>query len=70
VARDAIARSIPSLSALMRQFTLRRFRAPRWKIAAGYLIEGDVHGDGKADFSIEIVNPTHSITLTSADFTL
>ena len=36
--------------------------------AAGQLVEGDVNGDKKADFSIQLIDPTHAITLTSADF--
>jgi hypothetical protein len=36
----------------------------------GQIIEGDVNGDAKADFSIELKDPTHAITLTSADFFL
>jgi Ca2+-binding RTX toxin-like protein len=38
--------------------------------AIGQIIEGDVNGDAKADFSIEIADPTRAITLTSADFNL
>jgi hypothetical protein len=38
--------------------------------AIGQIIEGDVNGDKKADFSIEIGDPTHAITLTSASFVL
>lgn len=38
--------------------------------ANGFIIEGDVNGDAKADFSIELVDPTHAIVLTSADFLL
>jgi Ca2+-binding RTX toxin-like protein len=38
--------------------------------AIGQIIEGDVNGDKKADFSIEIADPTHAITLTSASFNL
>jgi Ca2+-binding RTX toxin-like protein len=38
--------------------------------AIGQIIEGDVNGDAKADFSIEIADPTILITLTSADFIL
>jgi Ca2+-binding RTX toxin-like protein len=36
--------------------------------ATGQIIEGDVNGDGKADFSIELVDPTHALALTTADF--
>lgn len=39
-------------------------------IATGHMIEGDVNGDGKADFSIELYDPDHSIVLTTADFIL
>jgi hypothetical protein len=38
--------------------------------AIGQIIEGDVNGDAKPDFSIEIADPTHTITLTSASFSL
>jgi RTX calcium-binding nonapeptide repeat (4 copies) len=38
--------------------------------AIGQIIEGDVNGDAKADFSIEIKDATHAITLTGASFTL
>jgi Ca2+-binding RTX toxin-like protein len=36
----------------------------------GQLVEGDVNGDGKADFSIELTDPNHAITLTASDFVL
>jgi Ca2+-binding RTX toxin-like protein len=38
--------------------------------AIGQLIEGDVNGDAKPDFSIEIKDPTHAITLTNTSFVL
>jgi hypothetical protein len=38
--------------------------------ADGHIFEGDVNGDGKADFSFEIIDPTHAIVLTGADFFL
>jgi Ca2+-binding RTX toxin-like protein len=38
--------------------------------AIGQIIEGDVNGDAKADFSIEIKDPAHAITLASTDFVL
>jgi hypothetical protein len=38
--------------------------------ATGQIVEGDVNGDKKADFSIELQDPLHAITLTSADFIL
>jgi Ca2+-binding RTX toxin-like protein len=38
--------------------------------AIGQIIEGDVNGDAKADFSIQLQDPTHAITLTSASFNL
>jgi Ca2+-binding RTX toxin-like protein len=41
--------------------------------ANGQIIEGDVNGDAKADFSIEIVDPNHLITLVNTanhDFVL
>ena len=38
--------------------------------AIGQIIEGDVNGDKKPDFSIEIKDPTHAITLASTDFVL
>jgi Ca2+-binding RTX toxin-like protein len=34
-------------------------------IANGFLIEGDVNGDKKADFTIEVVDPDHSIVWSS-----
>jgi hypothetical protein len=36
----------------------------------GQIIEGDVNGDKKADFSIELVDPNHTITLMATDFDL
>jgi hypothetical protein len=36
----------------------------------GQIIEGDVNGDRKADFSIELLDPTHSIVLMGTDFDL
>lgn len=39
-------------------------------IRGGDVLEGDVNGDGKADFSIQIDDPAHSRALTSADFIL
>jgi hypothetical protein len=41
----------------------------RWT-ADGQIVEGDIDGDRKADFSIEIIDQNHAITLTSADFVL
>lgn len=38
--------------------------------ATGYMIEGDINGDSKADFSIEIFSPSHLITFTDFDFVL
>jgi serralysin len=38
--------------------------------ATGQIIEGDVNGDKKADFSIALNDPTHAITLGSGDFIL
>jgi Ca2+-binding RTX toxin-like protein len=38
--------------------------------AIGQLVEGDVNGDAKPDFSIQIKDPTYAITLTSASFVL
>jgi hypothetical protein len=38
--------------------------------AEGQIIEGDVNGDRKADFAIEIVDPTHQIVLNATDFLL
>jgi Ca2+-binding RTX toxin-like protein len=29
--------------------------------ATGQIVQGDVNGDGKADFSIELIDPTHAI---------
>jgi serralysin len=36
----------------------------------GIVLEGDVNGDGKADFAIDIVDPNHTIILTDVDFVL
>jgi hypothetical protein len=36
--------------------------------AIGQVVEGDVNGDAKPDFSIELKDPTHAITLASTDF--
>ena len=38
--------------------------------ASGWIIEGDVTGDTKADFAIDVVDTDHSITWSAADFTL
>ena len=38
--------------------------------AIGQIIQGDVNGDAKPDFSIEIADPAHAITLTGASFNL
>jgi hypothetical protein len=38
--------------------------------ADGTIIEGDVNGDGKADFSLELRDPNHAIVLTSSDFNI
>jgi hypothetical protein len=38
--------------------------------ANGLIVEGDVNGDKKADFSIELYDPQHAITLTGQDFLL
>jgi Ca2+-binding RTX toxin-like protein len=38
--------------------------------AIGQMVEGDVNGDAKADFSIELQDPTHAITLTNTSFNL
>lgn len=38
--------------------------------ADGQIIEGDVNGDAKADFSIAIRDPLQNLTLTGADFIL
>lgn len=39
-------------------------------ISGGQIIEGDVNGDGEADFAIELYDPIHAITLTAGDFVL
>jgi Ca2+-binding RTX toxin-like protein len=36
--------------------------------AIGQIVEGDVNGDKKADFSIELQDPLHMILLTGDDF--
>jgi Ca2+-binding RTX toxin-like protein len=38
--------------------------------ATGQIVEGDVNGDAKADFSIALSEPLHAITLASTDFIL
>lgn len=38
--------------------------------ATGHILEGDVNGDGKADFSIAVDDPTHAIVFTQDDFIL
>jgi hypothetical protein len=38
--------------------------------ATGQVIEGDINGDKKADFSIELRDPTHAITLVAGDFVM
>jgi Ca2+-binding RTX toxin-like protein len=38
--------------------------------AIGQLVEGDVNGDAKPDFSIQIKDPTYAITLAGTDFNL
>ena len=38
--------------------------------AEGVIIEGDVNGDRKADFSLLVSDRDHSIVFTSADFQL
>lgn len=37
--------------------------------ATGQIVEGDVNGDSKADFSIEIFDPTHAITFSATNGT-
>lgn len=39
-------------------------------VGDGWIVEGDVDGNGAADFSIKLFDPTHAITLTGADFDL
>jgi Ca2+-binding RTX toxin-like protein len=41
-----------------------------YAITGGQIVEGDVNGDGKADFSIEVVATPATLTLTAADFLL
>jgi Ca2+-binding RTX toxin-like protein len=38
--------------------------------ASGWTIEGEVNNDGKADFAIDVLDPTHLITFTAVDFNL
>jgi hypothetical protein len=38
--------------------------------ANGQIVEGDVNGDGRADFSIELTDPNHAIALDGSDFLL
>ncbi len=41
----------------------------RW-VNGSQIVEGDINGDAKADFSIEIIDAGHSMTITDADFIL
>lgn len=41
-----------------------------WAPAGMQIVEGDVNGDGKADFSIEVVTTAATLQLTAADFLL
>jgi serralysin len=38
--------------------------------ASGAIIQGDVNGDKKADFAIDVLDPNHAIVWSSADFDL
>lgn len=38
--------------------------------ADGQIVQGDVNGDGKADFAIRLYDPNHAITLSAGDFLL
>jgi hypothetical protein len=38
--------------------------------ASGWMVEGNVSGDLQADFSILVLDPTHSIVWDSNDFEL
>jgi Ca2+-binding RTX toxin-like protein len=38
--------------------------------ANGHIVEGDVNGDKKADFSIEVFDPLHAIAFDQGDFVL
>jgi hypothetical protein len=38
--------------------------------ASGAVVQGDVNGDGKADFAIDVEDPNHLITWGSTDFNL
>jgi hypothetical protein len=38
--------------------------------AEGQIVEGDINGDKKADFAIEILDAAHAIVLTASDFLL
>ena len=36
----------------------------------GWLVQAEVNGDKKADFAIQVNDPTHSISWTAGDFAL
>lgn len=38
--------------------------------ASGAVIQGDVNGDGKADFAIDVADQNHTINWSSADIVL
>lgn len=38
--------------------------------ADSQIVQADINGDGKADFAIEIYDPSHAITLSAGDFLL
>lgn len=38
--------------------------------ADSQIVQGDVNGDGKADFAIQVYDPGHTITLSASDFVL
>ncbi len=39
-----------------------------YRSATSIIVEGDVDGDGRPDFAIEIYDPGRTLTLTTADF--
>jgi Ca2+-binding RTX toxin-like protein len=51
-------------------FTLTAGELRSIRTVDGYTLEGDVNGDAKADFSIEIADPTHATTLSNDVFFL
>jgi Ca2+-binding RTX toxin-like protein len=67
---DTKTRGIDDAFTFVDEFTGTAGQLRAYAFAGGQIIEGDVNGDGKADFSIEIVANPFTHTLTAADFLL